>query len=72
MASIFDYEASKIISKNDPPFAALVFALIRKADSNNIEKIRMCWPGLYDEFLNRYNAPGGYLPGEEPTKKGGL
>jgi len=64
MASHWDYERSFEISKEDPPFYALLFALIRKADSRNLEKISREWPDVVAEFKMRYNLPGGLLPGE--------
>jgi hypothetical protein len=67
MATVEDYNDSLEMAVHDYSFAALVFALIRKADSNNTEKIRMVWPDLYNELVRRYNAPGGYLPGEKQT-----
>lgn len=48
----------------DPPISSLMMLVIRKADTVNTAKIRAMWPELYEEFLERYNAPGGVLPGE--------
>lgn len=61
MATIIDYLESQQISAKDPSFAALVFALIRKADTENMEKIRLTWPDLHDEMIERYHAPGGAI-----------
>jgi len=36
-------------------------AAMRQADSDNMSKLRLMWPELYDEMLQRYNAPGGIL-----------
>jgi hypothetical protein len=52
------------LSAEDPPFYALLFALIRKADTSNMEKIAREWPDVVAEFKMRYNLPGGLLPGE--------
>ena len=67
--SIYDYEVSKQISAGrgtepDPPFAALIMAAIRKADSDNNALIQATWPEIYEEFKQRYNAAGGLLPSE--------
>jgi len=65
MATIVDYLESKQLSANDPSFASLVFALIRKADPDNLVKILQTWPELYDEMIQRYNAPGGAITASE-------
>ena len=67
--SFYDYEVSKLISAGtctvpDPPFAALIMAAIRKADTDNVAKIELAWPRIYKEFVERYHAPGGILPDE--------
>ena len=48
----------------DPPISSLMMLVIRKADTVNTAKIKAMWPELYEEFVQRYNAPGGLLPGE--------
>lgn len=65
MASIVDYQESLRLSRYDPSFAALMFALIRKADTWNRQKIFEQWPEFIDEFNKRYNSPGGALDAEE-------
>lgn len=57
-----EYEESKILATKDYSWLSLLFALIRKSDSNNTELIKQCWPEHYEELYNRYHAPGGYLP----------
>jgi hypothetical protein len=61
VATIIDYKESLNVSRNDPSFAALIWALCRKADSDNIEKLRRMWPELVAEFQTRYNALGGAI-----------
>ena len=58
-----DYEASKMLSA-DYPFYALIMAAMRRADNDNLEKLKRAFPQAYDELQQRYNAPGGYLPNE--------
>lgn len=65
MASILDYQESLRLSKHDPSFSALIFSLIRKADSNNLSKISLAWPDLLAEFKLRYKSHGGALDEEE-------
>lgn len=62
--SLFDYRQSLRLSADDPTFAALVMALIRKADSFNRAKIDEAWPEIAAEMQTRYDAPRGVLPGE--------
>ena len=62
--SLFDYEASQRLSAGDPPFAALIMAAYRKADTSNTALIERAWPGIAAELRARYNAPGGLLPGD--------
>ena len=63
--SRYDYEKSREIATQDPPFAALIMAAMRKADSRNAEILRAAYPGMWEELRARYDAPGGILPGEE-------
>jgi hypothetical protein len=62
--SHYDYECSKQILLNDPPFYALIMAAMRKADTGNLARLRLVFPGVLDELQQRYNAPGGLLPAE--------
>lgn len=62
--SLHEYEVSKVVSTCDYPFYSLLFALIRQADTNNLEKIKQAWPDKYKEFVDRYHAPGGKLGNE--------
>lgn len=45
-------------------FAAFLMALMRKADSDNFEKIKLLWPEIHAEMQARYDSPGGILRGE--------
>lgn len=68
--SLHSYRVSKDLSAEDPPFDALIFAALRKADTQNAAKIRTSWPDLFKEFKQRYNAPGGYLDHEIDLRSG--
>ena len=59
--SHYDYEASKRISMDDPPFYALIMAAMRQADTDNLAKLRDAFPFTWAELTARYNAAGGYL-----------
>lgn len=59
--NIIDYEISKRISAKDIPFAALIAAALRKADSDNFARLKQAFPELTSDFKLRFNAPGGIL-----------
>ena len=61
---LYAYRVSRELGATDPPFSALIWAAMRKADSVNSEKLRYMWPELWDELQIRYWAPGGLVPGE--------
>lgn len=63
--SLYDYRVSQEISREDPPFSALIMAAMRKADTDNQEKLRATWPEIWREFSARYHAPGGILTDDE-------
>ena len=62
--SRFDYEASKEIIMEDPPFYALIMAAMRKADSDNVILLANAFPEVWTELAKRYHGPGGLLDGE--------
>lgn len=63
--SHYDYECSKqILLQVDPPFYALIMAAMRSADTHNSALLFAAFPAVWDELQQRYNAPGGLLPGE--------
>ncbi len=65
---LYAYRVSLEMKRDDPPFSALIFCAMMKADSQNIEILRSAYPELWEELDIRYNASGGWLPGEEPTQ----
>lgn len=62
--SLYDYEASKKISAEDPPFYALIMAAMRGADTHNSMLLEQAFPATRRELVERYNAPGGLLANE--------
>lgn len=62
--SRFDYEQSKRIAAEGYSFYALIMAAIRQADTENAAKLRRAFPETAEELQTRYDAPGGFLPGE--------
>ena len=63
--SYHEYIMSREIERQDLPFYALIMAAMRKADDNNIEKLKYGWPEVWTELYTRYHAPGGLLEGEQ-------
>ncbi len=62
--SLYEYRESQTLERQDAGFYGLIMAAMRRADTMNLEKLKSCWPDVWVEFKNRYNAPGGLLPGE--------
>jgi hypothetical protein len=63
--SLMDYKLSLLVSREDPPFYALLFSAMRKADSANAVRLQIAFPEVWLELKARYDAPGGCLEGEE-------
>lgn len=64
-----EYDASRDLAAQDPPFYGIIMAAMRQADDDNLELLKGCWPDVFDELQARYNAPGGLLPGEEEADR---
>ncbi len=62
--SLFDYRVSREIEAKDYPFYALVMAAMRKADENNLAKLKAAFPRVWQELGERYQAPLGILAGD--------
>lgn len=65
--SLADYEESKRLSSGDPSIYALLMAAMRKADTENLDKLKRCWPDTLAELQERYNSPGGLTVSERET-----
>ncbi len=63
--SIHAYKESLEITKHGFGFNAIIMAAIRKADFHNTRELKTAWPDLYAELYKRYNAPGGFIEGED-------
>lgn len=59
-----EYEQSQAMERFDYSFYALIMSAMRRADNDNLTKLKLCWPDVWLELQARYNAPGGVLPGE--------
>jgi len=64
---LYAYRQALGLKRQDAGFHALIFAAMMKADTENAALLREAYPELWEELDIRYNAPGGWLPGEEPT-----
>lgn len=62
--SLFDYRQSREISARAYSFDALIMAALRRADTENLYRLRGVFPEIASEMQERYDAPGGLLPGE--------
>ena len=62
--SLYDFSRSLELKKNDEPFYALIMAAMLRADDYNTAKLKTLYPDIYKEVFDRYNAPGGVLPGD--------
>jgi hypothetical protein len=69
--SYYDYRASSDPALSSAPFYALLMAAMRQADTPNTEKFKAAWPDVWQELYDRYNAPGGLLPGENFEARSG-
>lgn len=70
-SSKWDYEVSRRIIGNHPDanLESLIMAAMRKADTFNAQVLRVAFSDVWAEFQERYHAPGGYLPGENPQEE---
>jgi hypothetical protein len=62
--SLYDFNVSRQIWAEDPPFYALIMAAMRKADPDNLEKLKAVFPETWAELKERYWAPGGLTAAE--------
>ena len=59
-----DYKTSQWLEADDVPFYALIMAAMRRADTDNMEKLKNAFPETWTELNARYNLPGGCFPNE--------
>jgi len=62
--SLDDYYDGLAINAKRFTFNGIIQAAMRKADTDNLLKLKDAWPEVWTELQVRYNAPGGILPGE--------
>jgi hypothetical protein len=62
--SLYDYKLSMRLGIEDPPFYALIMAAMRKADTDNLIRLKTAFPEIWIELDWRYHAPNGELVGD--------
>lgn len=67
--SLYDYRESIKIASKEYGFYSLIMAAMRQADDNNLIALQTVFPHTWGELKLRYNAPGGYLEGENNENK---
>ena len=54
-----EYQEAKMLEEKDTPFYALIMAAMRRADTDNLVKLRNAFPETWKELDERYHMPGG-------------
>jgi hypothetical protein len=62
--SLHGYHYSRKLALDDAPLESLIFAAIRKADSDNLMRLGTAFPELIAEMKMRYNARLGVIPSD--------
>ena len=65
--SLYDYEVGQriVLKYGDDEFYGLIQACMRLADTDNLQRLKIDWPDVWNDLERRYNAPGGVLPEDE-------
>ena len=63
--SYHEYCVSIAIDRHNYPFYALIMAAMRRADTCNMEHLKIAFPAVYRELERRYHALGGQLPEDD-------
>ena len=64
--SLYDYEVGQKVVREygDDEFYGLIQACMRLADTDNLQRLKIDWPDVWNDLQARYNAPQGRLVGE--------
>ena len=62
--SLHEYEESRAIEREDRSFYGLIMAAMRRADTDNLERLKAAFPETWAELQDRYRSPGGRLASE--------
>ncbi len=58
------YLAVNEVERHHFPFYALIACAMKNADNENLAALKVAFPGLFEETLERYNNPMGMTDGE--------
>lgn len=53
----YEYIMSMSISAKDYPFYALIATAMRQADTDNLERLKMAFPGIYESLMEWKEKP---------------
>lgn len=67
---LHEYFFSQGIELSGSPFGAIIMAAMRKADTDNLTKLKLMWPEIWEELDKRYHVPGGILPKDKIKESG--
>jgi len=56
-----EYRESQEVSAQGYSFYALLAALFRDADTDNLAKLKRAWPDIWDSFQRRFGASYGVV-----------
>ena len=62
--SYYEYEIGRKVYMMELPFNGIIQAAMRRAadeSDENLERLKGCFPEVWDDLQKRYNAPGGKL-----------
>ena len=57
----------KSLDISQEPFEAIIMGFMRIADDDNLRYLKSRYASIWNELQARYNAPSGYLEGENPN-----
>ena len=65
--SLYDYKVGQqiVFQYGDDEFYGLIQACMRLADTDNLQRLKIEWPNVWNDLQKRYNAPEGLLSGED-------
>lgn len=69
--SYHEYAIGREIAGQDFPFYALIQAAMRKADTENLDRLRQAFPEVWAELRERYYARGGRIAADSGDASAG-
>lgn len=67
--SIEDYNSGMALEllcqRKNIPFYGVIQCAMRKADSDNLKKLKRAFPEVWKDLQARYKVPMGILPGDK-------